>query len=168
MTVNYVKPSMDAAIAEGVKDFKFVNNTDAPIYIEASAGDGEVAFTIYGHETRDSSRTVEFESETLSTTEPTTTITLDSSAAYGSVTEESSGHTGSSARLWKIVYVDGVEQSREQVNSSEYQMSPQTYRVGTSGASAEAQQALSAAAATGDLNQVQQVLSQYPNGQVQQ
>ena len=165
MTVSYVKPSMDAAIAEGVKDFKFVNNTDAPIYIEASAGDGEVAFAIYGHETRDPSRTVEFESETLSTTEPTTTITLDSSASYGSVTETSSGHTGSSARLWKIVYVNGEEQSREQINSSEYQMSPRTYTVGTGGAGAEAVSAISAAAATGDLNQVYQAISQYPNGQ---
>ncbi|MFQ9187256.1 MAG: VanW family protein [Agathobacter rectalis] len=37
MIVHYVDPSMDAAIAEGLKDLKFINNTDAPIYIEASA-----------------------------------------------------------------------------------------------------------------------------------
>ena len=35
MNVGYVDPSADAAIAESSgKDFKFVNNTDAPIYIE--------------------------------------------------------------------------------------------------------------------------------------
>lgn len=34
MIVKYVEPSMDAAIAEGAKDFRFVNNTEAPIYIE--------------------------------------------------------------------------------------------------------------------------------------
>ena len=32
MIVHYVDPSMDAAIAEGLKDLKFINNTDAPIY----------------------------------------------------------------------------------------------------------------------------------------
>ena len=162
MIVSYVKPSMDAAIAEGVKDFRFVNSTDAPIYIEASAGDGEVAFAIYGHETRDSSRTVEFESETLSVTETATKITLDSSVSYGDVEEISSGHEGSSARLWKIIRVDGTEQSREQINSSEYQMSPRTYTVGTGGAGAEALSALSAAASSGDLNRVYEVLDQYP------
>ena len=41
MIVHYVDPSMDAAIAEGLKDLKFINNTDAPIYIEASA-DGSI------------------------------------------------------------------------------------------------------------------------------
>ena len=34
MIVNYVKPSMDAAIAGTSKDLKFTNNTDAPVYIE--------------------------------------------------------------------------------------------------------------------------------------
>lgn len=164
MIVSYVKPSMDAAIAEGVKDFRFVNSTDAPIYIEASAGDGKVAFAIYGHETKDSSRTVEFESETLSVTETATKITLDSSVSYGDVEETSSGHEGSSARLWKIIRVDGTEQSREQINSSEYQMSPRTYTVGTGGAGAEALSALSAAASSGDLNRVYEVLDQYPDG----
>ena len=37
--MTYVDPSADAAIAGTYKDFKFKNNTDAPIYIEgATAG----------------------------------------------------------------------------------------------------------------------------------
>lgn len=37
MVVSYVDPSADAAIAESSgKDFKFVNNTDYPIYIEGT------------------------------------------------------------------------------------------------------------------------------------
>ena len=40
MIVGYVDPSADAAIAESSgKDFKFVNNTDAPIYIEGYTHD---------------------------------------------------------------------------------------------------------------------------------
>ena len=34
MSVSYVEPSRDAMIAEGISDFKFVNNYDTPILIE--------------------------------------------------------------------------------------------------------------------------------------
>ena len=48
MIVGYVDPSADAAIAGEYKDFKFKNNTKAPIYIEGSANGSNVSFTIYG------------------------------------------------------------------------------------------------------------------------
>ena len=35
MLVSYVEPSMDAAIADDVKDLKFRNNKENPIYIES-------------------------------------------------------------------------------------------------------------------------------------
>ena len=77
MIVHYVDPSMDAAIAEGLKDLKFINNTDAPIYIEASADGSTLHFAIYGHETRDPNRTVRYESETTNTEDPTPSLTED-------------------------------------------------------------------------------------------
>ena len=48
MIVKYVEPSMDAAIAEGAKDFRFVNNTEAPIYIEGYTYGGKIYFNLYG------------------------------------------------------------------------------------------------------------------------
>lgn len=163
MIVNYVKPSMDAAIAEGYKDFRFVNNTDAPIYIMGYADGSEIGFIIYGHETRDPNRSVTYESETLSTTESTTELEADPSAAYGSVTQKSGGHTGYTARLWKVVTVNG-EETREQVNSSTYNMTPNTYRVGTKTDDAEARAAMEAAIASNDLNKVSEAASKYPGG----
>ena len=74
MIVNYVDPSADAAIAGTYKDLKFVNNTKAPIYIEGYTNGGQLYFTIYGEETRPSNRTVTYESETLSKTEPGVTL----------------------------------------------------------------------------------------------
>ena len=60
MIVTYVDPSADAAIAESSgKDFKFVNNLDIPIYIEGIIEGKKITFNIYGHETRDSSRSWE-------------------------------------------------------------------------------------------------------------
>lgn len=69
MLVSYVDPSKDAAIAEGLMDFVFTNNTDAPIYIYGVGYQGTLNFTIYGHETRDPNRSISFRSETLSQTD---------------------------------------------------------------------------------------------------
>ena len=69
------------------------------------------------------------------------------------------------ARLWKVVTVNGTEESREQINSSTYRMVPNLYTVGTAGGSEEAVAALQAAIATNDLAQVQAVIDQYPGGQ---
>ena len=52
MTVAYVDPSADAAIAGTYKDLKFVNNYETPIYIEGAVNGGKLSFTIYGKETR--------------------------------------------------------------------------------------------------------------------
>ncbi len=61
MIINYVDPSRDAAIAEsGGKNFRFVNSTEHPIYIEGfTTPDKHITFTIYGVETRDPSHRVE-------------------------------------------------------------------------------------------------------------
>ena len=74
MIVTYVDPSADAAIAESSgKDFKFVNNTESPIYIEGSTTDDkQICFTIYGVETRQSTHQVRYESEVISKTYPDT------------------------------------------------------------------------------------------------
>ncbi|MDE7014670.1 MAG: VanW family protein, partial [Kineothrix sp.] len=49
MIVTYVDPSADAAIAESAgKDFKFVNNTGHPIYIDGHCENKNITFTIYG------------------------------------------------------------------------------------------------------------------------
>lgn len=131
MVVSYVPKSADAAIAGTYKDFKFKNNTDAPIYIEASAGGGTVKFTVYGEETRPSNRTIEFESKILSTNNPGDPIeTVDKSkpAGYRKVTQ--AAHTGYKAELWKYVYVDGKLTESIKVNTSSYMASPARVTVG--------------------------------------
>lgn len=163
MIVGYVKPSMDAAIAEGSKDFCFKNNTEAPIYILGYASKGEVGFVIYGQETRDrENRKVTFESETLNTTEPDNKIEADSTMDFGTK-GSSNGHTGKEARLWKIITVNG-EETKEQVNTSNYQMTPNLTKIGTKGGDSEAIQALQSAISSNDMSKVNEVLSQYPGG----
>lgn len=138
MIVNYVQPSMDAAIAGTYKDLKFANNTDAPIYIEGTTGGGIITFTVYGQETRSPKREVSFESEIVSETNPPVQIQGSASHSVGYVSVQQSAHVGKVAKLWKVVKEDGVEKSREEFNNSNYRASPKIIIVGTATSSAEA------------------------------
>ncbi|MEG0806525.1 MAG: VanW family protein [Lachnospiraceae bacterium] len=161
MIVSYVPASMDAAIAGTYKDLKFSNNLDTPIYIEGYAGGGRISFNIYGSEKRDTAgRTVTYESETTETTDPTVQfVAVDQKIGYYSQVQ--SAHTGYIAKLWKIVTVDGVQESKEVINNSTYKSSPEIFEVGTASKSKEATAAIKAAIATGDKEKVAKAMAEY-------
>ncbi len=144
MTVDYVKASMDAAIAEGYKDLKFKNNTDTPIYIEGTIKNGNVEFTVYGKETRAQGRKVSYVSEVTSTT-PGKKKYVASNDAVGTLKVSVSGHNAVKAKLWKVVTENGVEVSRTAINNSSYKSSTATYVVGTNTDNAQAKQVLAEA-----------------------
>ena len=131
MTVHYVPLSADAAISGTDKDLKFTNNLDHPIYIQGTAGGSSITFTIYGKEYRASNRKVEYVSQTLSVRGPSVKVIKDNTMEEGKRVVESNGRTGYTARLWKVVYIDGKETKRTQVNSSSYMSTPSVVRVGT-------------------------------------
>ncbi|MGO5052900.1 VanW family protein [Lachnospiraceae bacterium LCP25S3_G4] len=131
MLVEYVKPSMDAAIAGDYKDLKFKNTTEVPIYIESIMADGNITFNIYGKETRDPNRKLEFKSETTQTIEPEgKKFVTEESEDIGSMYTSTSPHKGITAQLWKIIYENGAEVSRDVMNHSTYQASPTVVSVG--------------------------------------
>lgn len=163
MIVSYVDPSADAAIAESAgKDFRFKNNLDYPIYIEGTTHDKMITFTIYGKETRDSGHEVIYESKTTETINPTVSY-INASAAQplGYVARNEAAHVGKKAQLWKIVKENGVEVSREQVNSSNYKMAPATYTVGVVTENPEAYNAIMAAIGTGNIDAVKATAAAY-------
>jgi len=136
MTVKYVEPAFDAAIAEDVKNFRFINNTDAPIYVHGTAGGGVVRFEIYGKETRSPNRTLTFESRTISETEYTTQFVYDEEMEAGDI-KSTGGRYGLVTEAWKLIYENGEYVDQVQVNESEYIMAPLTYHIGIKGASEE-------------------------------
>lgn len=159
MIVTYVDPSADAAISESAgKDFKFVNNTSAPIYIEGyTTDDKQIGFVIYGEETRDAGHSVAYESEVVSRTYPDTeVIYADASAPIGSVTVQSA-HIGYKANLWKVVYENGQQVSREMINSSTYKMAPRSATVGVATADPNAYNEIMAAISTNSIDHVKSV-----------
>ncbi|MDR0220400.1 MAG: VanW family protein [Lachnospiraceae bacterium] len=157
MTISYVELSFDAAIAESSgKDFRFVNNTDKPVYIEGKTGSGKITFTIYGVEERPSNRIVKYSNEILETTPPTGgSIIQDPGQPIGYVST-SSVYIGYKARLWKTVSEDGAQVSHEQVNSSHYIPVAGNVTVGVAG-DGRAYDKLQDAIATGDLEHVKNV-----------
>ena len=164
MIVTYVDPSADAAIAESSgKDFKFVNNTDYPIYIEGStSSDKHITFTIYGVETRDTAnREVIYESVVLERTVPEEEIIYTDESLPVGYCSVQSAHIGYKAQLWKVVRENGVEVSREQINSSSYMKAPRSATVGVASEDEGARNAILAAVATNSIDEVKAVAGAY-------
>ena len=159
MMVTYVEPSKDAAIAEGVMDMRFVNNTDAPIYIQGGCHGGQITFIIYGHETRPENRTIEFESRTIATMDADGySLYPDATQPVGYIAQTQSPHTGCQAQLWKHIYIDGVETDEVLVNESYYQSVGTIYSVGVMTDNTSVQQALYGAIGSNNLDAVQQII----------
>lgn len=160
MIVTYVKPSMDAAIAGDYKDLKFVNNQDAPIFLEGYTEGKNIYFNIYGEETRPANRKVSFESEVVSRQDPGTQfVATGDPAGYIGVSQDK--HTGYVAQLWKVVTVDGAQQSREVFNKSTYRASPKVVKVGTASEDPNVSAAIGAALATGDEGTIYAAVASY-------
>jgi vancomycin resistance protein YoaR len=133
MTISYVDLSRDAAIAGTYKDFKFKNNTDVPILIEATTVGRKITFKVWGNETRDTkNRKIEYVTVVTSETPPPAdVITKDPTqpTSYRKVTQ--SAHTGYKAELYKVIYENDVEISRTRINKSNYSAAPRYVTVGT-------------------------------------
>ncbi len=133
MTISYVDLSRDAAIAGTYKDFKFKNDTEIPILIEASTQGRKITFKLWGKETRDTKdRKIEFVSVKKSESKPPADVITEDPTqptTYHKVTQ--SAHTGYRAELYKVVYENGVEVSRTLVNKSSYAAAPRYVTVGT-------------------------------------
>lgn len=158
MVVSYVEPSMDAAISGSAgKDFRFINNLEHPVYIEGYTKNKKVTFVIYGVETREENRTLEFETEILSTTPAgPEVIYTDETKPIGYVASQGA-HIGYKAKLWKIVKEDGNVVSKEMINKSTYNMSPRSATVGIATTDPNAYNQIMEAVATGNVNHVKNV-----------
>lgn len=165
MIVGYVPISSDATLAETAgKDFRFKNNQDVPVYIEAYlTRDNKLVVNVYGEETRASNRTVEYYSETVEVINPgPDVIHVDGTMPVGQI-YVSSAYTGYKAKLWKIVKVNGAEQSRELVNTSNYRAVARMATVGMYTTDPAVLEQMNAAVATGNIDHVQNVIAAIMN-----
>lgn len=160
MLVGYVKPSMDAAIAGDYMDLVFKNPYDSPVYISAEIDDmNQMKFTVYGQEGRGENRTISYESETISTQEYKTVYRENAEAQIGSVESTGSPYGGQEARLWKVVYDNGAEVSRDIFNTSVYEPANQIVEVGTASDNSEASSLVRGAIDSQNLEAINEAIS---------
>lgn len=100
---SYMPYGMDATVDWKGPDFKFSNNTNYPIRIDAKADGGNVTVTLVGTDEKD--YYVKMEYEVLSTTSPTTKeeiVSADSGHKDGEV--KTSAYTGYTVQTYKLKY----------------------------------------------------------------
>lgn len=120
MTVSYSEPGLDATVANGVIDYKFVNTYDFPIYIEGYVGGGAVTFNIYGEPAGLGGKTYELVNEVLETYPPEKEYVDDATMLEGQESIKSSGMTGYKAKAYQVTYENGVEVNREHISTDVY------------------------------------------------
>ena len=131
MIIPYLPPSKDAAIALGSKDLVFTNNLEYPIYLRGETDGTNVIFTVYGKETRPANRTLEFVSVEDSRVKSERVTVYDDTMPEGTSRESGTAHDEVYSHLEKVVYIDGVEVSRETLHKDHYQLSVITETIGT-------------------------------------
>lgn len=167
MVVSYVDLSRDAAISEGAgKDFRFVNDSDYPVYIEGYTEEGQLSFRIYGVENRQPERTISFEPEIIETISPGEEVLMaDDTKALGEI-EVAGAMVGYRTRLWKVVRENDKVIDREQVNESKYNMRPKTTSIGTITDNPEWKAQIQTAIHSGSIQEVEAVLTGITGGPI--
>lgn len=132
LAVGYVPLGRDAAIAGDYTDFKFRNDTDYPVYVEAYLDGGKLVCNVYGHEVHDAGREVEFEKVFVATVpKPPEKVTKDPELPEGTREVTYTGKTGSKVSTYKKVYQNGELISREWFSDSNYRATADEVTVGT-------------------------------------
>jgi vancomycin resistance protein YoaR len=116
LTVSYLPPGRDATIEYGSRDFKLLNNTDHHILIHAVVGADTLTFRLFGQSPH---KEVEITVDELAVYPPPTRYIYDPDLAPGEeVIEE--GVPSYLVEVWKTVYQNGKELSRQQLSVDWY------------------------------------------------
>ena len=119
--VSYVDKGKDATVSWGAQDFKFKNNTDAPVYIVALLSeDKKVRIGVFGKVLEDGMY-ITVESEVTHRDKHQTTYQYNAFLSPGTQSELQSGRDGYSAMAYKLYWTkDGEMIKKETLCKSEY------------------------------------------------
>lgn len=116
---SYVAAGLDATVSWGSLDFKFENNRNYPIKIEATAKNGVVEVAIYGVKEEDDC-TVIIDSKVTNIIERKTTYKNDYHLAKGTEEVEREGVDGVTSETYKTVLRNGIIISKEVISKDTY------------------------------------------------
>lgn len=160
MIVDYVYPAEDAAISEW-KDLILKNNKNYPVYIEALTKNNKIIFNVYGVEDRPANRTIEFVPEINTVTILPNQYVADEKQGLGYLARAEGIHIGYTATLYKVVKVDGKEESREVFNRSSYMPTAAVWHVGVGSDSEEAKEEMIAAVKSQNQVYIDSIAARY-------
>jgi vancomycin resistance protein YoaR len=132
LPLSYVSMGRDATISGDYIDFKFLNNTNYPIYIYGEVQGSWVKFTVFG-KNQYPGRSVSIISQVLKTTPPKVQVIQDPNLPAGTEVVEKKAYTGYVVNTKRIVYENGKEIVRENLGNSTYRVVNGVKRVGTKG-----------------------------------
>ena len=119
LTVGYVPLGLDATVVYGAIDFKFSNNTSAPIKIVASAGGGSLTVKILGTND-DPGKKVTMSSTTIATHPFTEIVRENKDVEPGKTIIKQKGSDGYTVSTYRIVTKNGVTIKNEFMGNSKY------------------------------------------------
>lgn len=120
MTLGYVKPSQDATIAEGSIDFRFKNNMDYPIYINAEVKKNIINISILGKGSKEK-RIVKLVSEIIEEYPAEDEITVDNTLGAGETKVVQEARKGLKSALYREIYDSGNNLlEREKISEDVY------------------------------------------------
>ncbi|MDU1313745.1 MAG: VanW family protein [Clostridium septicum] len=131
LTVSYSEPGLDATVAYGVVDYKFVNTYDFPVYIEGYISDGTIGFNIYGNKEALGGKTYKLVNEVVEKYEPQVKYEDNPSLKEGEQRVKVNGMPGYKANSYQITYENGVEVKKEKISTDVYKTTDTIIERGT-------------------------------------
>lgn len=132
MPVAYVPLGHDAAVSGSTLDFKFTNNMEFPIFLQAYALNNKLYVNIYGKETRPANRKIKYYPVVLSKIQPPPTqVKYDPKLPSGKEVFELTPKAGYKVKLMKETAVDGKVMETVVANQSYYRPRAGIKKVGS-------------------------------------
>lgn len=126
--VHYLPPGRDATVVDGAIDFKFQNDTPAPVYISAYAHRGVLSFALFGKRTP--GRTVSLVQGKKTVGDFSTDTETDPTLFQGQHVVKEPGHPDIDVIWYRVVRQNGEVVSREPIHTH-YNAISETVLVGT-------------------------------------
>lgn len=127
---SYVSAGRDATVSWGSIDFKFKNNREYPIKIEAKSKNGVCEMSIYGIK-EETEYEVVIQSNVISYIPYTTKYEKDSSLEEGKEVVEQSGYNGCTSEAYRILKLNGEVVSKTLLSKDTYDPMTKIIRIGT-------------------------------------
>ncbi len=127
---SYVDAGRDATVSWGTVDFKFKNNREYPIKIEAVSKNGVSKMSIKGIGTEKDYEVV-IQSTVTSIINKETKYEEDDTLEEGKEVVIQEGHNGATSKTYKILKTNGVEVSKELLSSDMYYSLDKIIKKGT-------------------------------------